>query len=124
MKKILLSVVFVLLFLNINIVLWEAPLVNCTWLPWCEIQNLIDKEVLKEWLWFEVLTNIIWQAIQFVAVIAVIALIISWFLYLISGWEEEKVKKSKTWIIWSIAWVFISISAWWIIGLLNKFTIW
>jgi len=41
-------------------------------------------------------------------------------MYLISGGEEEKVKKAKTWIIWSLVGVFLSISAWGIIGILNE----
>jgi hypothetical protein len=71
----------------------------------------------------ELVSNIIWQLMQFVAVIAVIALIISGIMYLVSWWAEEKVKKAKTWIMWSLIWVLLSISAWGIINMLNNIKI-
>jgi hypothetical protein len=40
--------------------------------------------------------------LQYVSVVAVIALMLSGFLYLLSGGEEEKTKKAKNWIIWSL----------------------
>jgi hypothetical protein len=66
---------------------------------------------------------VIWELIKYVAVVAVLSVMISGVLYLVSGWEEEKVKKAKTWIIWSLVWVFLSVSAWWMINLLNTLTI-
>jgi hypothetical protein len=66
---------------------------------------------------------LIWEFIKYVAVVAVITLMISGIMYLVSGWEEEKVKKAKTWIIWSLVWVFFSVSAWWIINVLNSLSI-
>jgi hypothetical protein len=60
---------------------------------------------------------------QIVAVVALFALIFSWVMYLISSWDEEKIKKAQKWIIYSLIWVFISVSAWWIINLINDFRI-
>ena len=105
---------------------WDAPTVNCYWLPGCpdtDIENPGEANLSYN-IWLRVIANIIGQAMQFVAVIAVIALILSGMMYLLSGWEEEKTKKAKTWIIWSLVWVFLSVSAWGIINLLNKITIW
>jgi hypothetical protein len=48
---------------------------------------------------------------------------LAWIMYLVSGWEDEKVKKAKKWIIWSLIWVLISTSAWAIINLVNSFKI-
>jgi hypothetical protein len=48
---------------------------------------------------------------------------IAWLFYIFSGWDEEKAKKAKMWIIWSLAWVVISVSAWWIINIINNFKI-
>ncbi len=116
----------VLLFSSINIVLAAAPEVNCVWLPGCEDSNMMvpSNANISENVWLELVTSIIWQVIQFVAVFAVITLILSGIMYLFSWWEEEKAKKAKTWIIWSLVWVIVSISAWWIIGILDKITIW
>jgi hypothetical protein len=40
--------------------------------------------------------------IKYTSVIAVIALMIAGIMYLISGGEEEKIKKAKRWIIWAL----------------------
>ena len=57
---------------------------------------------------------------QIVAVLSVFALVISWIMYMISAWDEEKANRAKRWIVWSLVWVFLSGSAWWIIILLNN----
>lgn len=102
------------------------PELNCIGLPWCKNTTATNTatEISSGNIWISVISSIIWQAIQFVAVIAVIALILSGIMYLLSWWEEEKIKKAKSWIIWSLVWVFLSISAWSIINILNKITIW
>jgi hypothetical protein len=61
--------------------------------------------------------------IKYTAVLAVLALMVSGIMYLISGGEEEKVNNAKKWIIWSLVGVFFSVSAWMIIGLINNFTL-
>lgn len=109
-KKILIFIV--LYVLNFNTYSDNEPNLYWAWLPWSDS----DENGMNA------ITNLIWEIIQFVAVIAVISLILSGFLYLISWWEEEKVKKAKNWIIWSLVWVFLSISAWWIINILNNIT--
>jgi len=118
-------VIFVVLFSWLNTVIAEVPDMNCFWLPGCEQEEITD---ISEWssdenVWIELVSNIIWQIIQFTAVIAIIALILSGIMYLLSGWEEEKTKKAKNWIIWSLVWVILSISAWWIINILNAIKI-
>ena len=118
---------------NIYIILWyftllisktnaEAPPINCIWLPWCKWDNISNPEVWDD-IWTQFIWALTWYTIQFVAVIAVLALIISGIMYLISWWDEEKVKKAKNWIIWSLVAVFLSISAWSIINILNNLQI-
>jgi len=101
----------------------QAPVVNCWGLPWCE-DEWVTMNPSNPWVsdnkWLEVISNLIWETIQFVAVVAVIALIISWIMYLLSWWDDEKVKKAKNWIIWSLVWVILSVSAWSIINMLNN----
>jgi hypothetical protein len=110
--------IFLLLFFSLtNFVYWVAswwPWVHCEGLPWCE-----------EWknVWLSFVSNLISEFIKFIAVMSVFAVIFSWIMYLLSAWDEEKTKKAKNWIIYSLIWVFISVSAWGIIDLLNNLRI-
>jgi len=56
-------------------------------------------------------------------VFAVIALMISGVMYMLSSGDEEKTKKARTWIIWSVVAVLLSISAYYIVNTLNEFNI-
>lgn len=87
----------------------DAPEVACKGLPGCGTKNPEKFFV-----------NAIDLFIQIVIVLAVFALIFSWIMYMVSAWDEEKAKNAKTWIIWSLIWVFLSSSAWWIVFLLNS----
>lgn len=102
------------------------PDLNCYWLPWCANNSKTDISNEKSsWnIGLSSISNLISQLIQFVAVFAVFALVVSGIMYLISLWDEEKAKRAKKWIIWALAWVILSITAWWIISMLNKITIW
>ncbi len=126
-KKIIITLLLILpsTVLVTNTYAADAPSVNCIWLPWCEetdkltpdSPNLENKNSLK-WIW-----NIVSELIKYVAVVAVLSVMISWVLYMTSWGEEEKIKKAKNWIIWSLVWVLLSISAWWIIEMLNAIKI-
>lgn len=98
----------------------REPEVACQWLPWCSNGDV-------SWLSAETTTSFISKFIgyfiQYIAAIAVIYLMIAWIMYLLSGWDDEKVKKAKKSIIWALVWVFVSISAWAIIGIVNTFKI-
>jgi hypothetical protein len=67
--------------------------------------------------------NFIALLIEYVAVIAVMAVMISGIMYILSGGEEEKVKKAKDWIIWSLLGVFFSVMGLFIINTLNNINI-
>lgn len=97
----------------------SPPDVVCDWLPGCSSGGAWQ----AGGAFFSFLWELISQTIQYVAVVAVIALMISGIMYLISGWEEEKVAKAKKMILWSLVWVLLSTSAWAIINLLNSFSI-
>jgi hypothetical protein len=113
--------IFVILFFSIiNFVYWtDWPPINCEWLPWCENWE----EVVTWKVWLNFIANAISEFISFIAVIAVFAVIFSWVMYLLSAWDEEKTKKAKNWIIYSLVWVLLSISAWGIVNLLNNLKI-
>ena len=94
-----------------------APTVNCGGLPWCwENANNVDSI-------YGVIGNIIALMIQYVTVLAVLAVMLWGLMYLLALWDEEKAKKAKNIIIWSLVWVFLSVSAWSIIGIVNNFNI-
>lgn len=94
-----------------------APTVNCGGLPWCwDDANNVDSI-------YGVIWNIIALMIQYITVLAVLAVMIWGIMYLLALWDEEKAKKAKNIIIWSLVWVFLSVSAWSIIGIVNNFNI-
>ncbi len=100
------------------------PWVVCNGLPWCksswvgQVDGTITDETFFGFIW-----NLISTSIQYVAVLSVLALVVAWIMYLVSSGEDEKVKKAKSAIIWSLVWVLVSTSAWAIINLLNSFKI-
>lgn len=96
----------------------NMPDINWTWLPWFDNEARAWENASLKWIW-----NLIWELIKYVSVVAVLSVMISWVMYMVSWGEEEKVKKAKSWIIWSLVWVFLSISAWWIINMLNNISL-
>lgn len=114
-KLLIISVIALTGFIQ-KIYAWNTPDIQCTGLPGCK----------SGWGWWWALpfvSNIIAQAIQYLAAIAVIALIVSGIMYVLSWGDEEKTKKAKNWIVWSIAGVVLSLSAWWIISILNNINV-
>lgn len=110
MKKIFLAVaIFIFNYISIFADSW--PSIQCTWLPWCGSgwTNALD------FLW-----HLVAELIKYVAVIAVGALILAWFMYIFSSGDEWKTKNARNWIIWSLVAVFISISGYFLINLINE----
>ena len=108
------------LFLLIWLFFWvkysfAAPNIPELWMPF----DGRSPASILDYSWWE----IVMLAIRYVAVVAVLALMLSWIMYLIAWWEEEKVKKAKSWIMWSLIWVLLSISAWGIINFINSLRI-
>ena len=96
---------FIVVILNFSILLAKWPPILDDWLPSSGVDNPIEK----------VFSNFIAEMIKYVAVLAVIALMISWVMYMFSDWEEEKTKKAKSWILWSLVAVILSISSYYIV---------
>jgi len=82
--------------------------IHCEWLPGCDSPT-------DTWVVEKVGSNIIAEMIKYIAVLAVIALMISGIMYMFSNWEEEKTKKAKSWILWSLTAVVLSISSYYLI---------
>jgi len=99
----------------------------CSGLPGCPKENFeVDvkgRQPTGDTAVFQFLAKVISQGIQYVAVVAVISLMISGIMFLLASGEEEKITKARKWIIWSLGGVLLSVSAWSIINLLNSFTI-
>lgn len=72
---------------------------------------------------FNVIGDVIATGIQYVAVIAVIAVMIGGIMYILSSWDEEKTKKAKNIIIWALVGVFLSVSAMALVNIVNNFRI-
>lgn len=123
MKKIFFILIWFFFYLNsayawisISIGWWwwwsDWPNIACEWLPWCGTSNSWDA---LNFIW-----NLVAELIKYVAVIAVIALIFAWFMYIFSWWDDTKAKNARKWIIWSLVAVFISISGYFLINLINE----
>lgn len=72
---------------------------------------------------FSIIWTLIATWIKYVAVLAVLAVMVWGIMYLISSGQEEKTKKAKSVIIWALVWVFISVMAWSLINIINNFII-
>ncbi len=122
-------IIFVLLF-YINCVFADVNKLKLpdVWLPDLSKKDEVLWGFIKietiSWenaLWF--ITAIVYEAIKYTWVLAIIALIIWWIFYIISFWEPEKTKKAKDIIIYSLVWVVLSISAYAIISIINNLSL-
>lgn len=70
------------------------------------------------------LTKWIAEWIKYVWLLAVISLIIGWFMYMISYWSDDKTKKAKNIIMYSIIGVLVSIAAYSLVDIINNISLW
>ena len=108
---------FIVYITSFAILFSAAPEIGCAGLPGCSDSASSEADI------FDVIGNIISLMIQYIAVLAVLAIMLGWIMYLVSSWDEEKTKRAKNVIIWALVWVFLSITAWSIIAILNNFSI-
>ncbi len=122
MKKFIIS-----LFIGVSLFIWnvsawvfddtDTSIKYCQWNE-CWLQQWVDK--VKEWVseletdekFSEYIQKIIIYLLWFLTLIAVIYVIYAWFNILISWWNEEKVKKSKSTIFYVIIWIVVIWFAW------------
>ena len=114
-KRYLYIVLLFILNSNTRVFASNPPQIPELWLP----GDFYDETDVITEVWWDLISTLI----KYVAVIAVLSLMLSWIMYLLSWWEDEKIKKAKNWIIWSLVWVIFSISAWWIVDLINNLEI-
>lgn len=67
-----------------------------------EIQNSWIQWLVTIWKWSEYVQKIVAYWLSFLAIVAVLLIIYAGFNLLISIWDEEKAKKSKTIIIFAL----------------------
>lgn len=78
------------------------------WETYCYSHICEDRVTKTDLTWFiKIITDIINWANWFIWLIVVIMIIYAWFLTLTSLWDEEKLKKSKSIIIYIAVWLFI-----------------
>ena len=100
-----------------------APTINCYGLPGCDGSakgSPSDATQLSNNSFWEAIVQIISFVMPYIAVAAIVAIMISWVMYLLSAWDEDKVNRAKKWIIWSLVWVILSTTSWYIIGVLGN----
>lgn len=92
---------------------------NEFWLPsFYEWDGFIKKENPVNFLFV-----IIREVTKYVAILAIIATMIGWLMFLFSAWNDEKVKKAKNVIIYSIIWVLVSIASFTLVDIINNLTL-
>lgn len=86
----------------VTAIYWKT---NC----WSLFQINCTNQANLEWI-PNIIVKIINWANGFVWVFVIIMIIYAWFLTLTSGWDEDKLKKSKSIILYIIIWIFILFS--------------
>lgn len=114
MKKIILIVLLFILF-SWDLVQAAAPAINWAGLPWASWwDNAVIDTYIPRW---------IATLIKYTSVLAVLSVTISWIMYNMSFWQEDKAKKAKAWVTYSLIWVLISTSAYAIISIVNSISL-
>lgn len=117
MKKYFFSLLALTALLGWTAYAVNTPEINCGGLPGCKSGNKVSGGV------FDIIGNVIALLIQYVAVFAVIMVMVGGIMFLISTGDEERVKRAKKIIIWSLVGVLLSVSAWLLIGFINRIVI-
>lgn len=102
---------FIVFISNISSAIAAVPDINCWGLPCPSTEGNL----------YNVIGNVIATGIKYVAVIAVIAVMIGGIMYILSSGQEEKTKQAKNIIIWALVGTFLSVSAMWLISIVNNF---
>lgn len=126
MKKILFILVWLSSF-TYTVFAQQVPWINSSGLPWDQNTELWIPSSATDYdnTPFESLADfVIGYFIQFVAVVAVLSLMISGIMLIVSWGEEEKFKKAKTWFTWSLTGVVLALMALYIINFINRLSVW
>ena len=125
MKKI-----FLIILLFCSLITLNTVYSSCEYTEWAYVsKNLNDcfdsdstvvapkPKLVRTWL-KSVINDWITRIAVFLSVMAVWWIVYWSFMLSISTWEDEKIKKWKDIVKWSIIWFLAVISAWWLISIL------
>lgn len=140
-SKILLSTAsfFILFIFSFNIsladctdffCLWDNPqkIQYCDWSDWteCSLSWWIS-QVKGQVIWIETertfsqyIQDIVAYLIWFLFFVAIVYVLYAWFKILVSSWEEEELKKSKSIIAYVIIWIILIFLAYSIVNFVMK----
>jgi len=142
-SKILLSTAsfFILLFFSFNtsfagddctsfFCLWDNPqkIQYCDWSDWTEcslswwisqVWNKVDW-IVNDRTFSQYIQDIIAYLIWFLFFVALVYVLYAWFKILVSSWEEEELKKSKSIIAYVIIWIILIFLAYSIVNFVMK----
>lgn len=104
---------------NANVDDLNSSFQNDAWLPTFNVWKWFIKTE-SPYYFALVITK---QIIMYTGIIAVIAVMIWWITYLVSLWNDEKIKKAKNIIIYSIVWVLVSILSYTFVDIINSLTL-
>ena len=105
------SIVYAILWFVI-VKISNALVTTTYWKTNCSNQyqmNCVNQTDLS-WFWAIIVKVINWTN-SFVWLIVILLIIYAWFLVLTSSWDEEKLKKAKSIIIYIAIWLFILIAS-------------
>lgn len=139
LRKIILLFIWIIVLLNIgstqaiSISIWWGSS-GCKYSEWSDLSSFLDgckpstvvwasdmkvegwfKEKINQWI--KNISLILW-------VLAVWSLVYAWLLMQLSAWEDEKIKKGKNLIKWTLIWFLLLISASGIIYLVVNVFFW
>lgn len=89
---------------------WEGTCWIDKWL--LEVENLNIAIVETTRPFSQYIQDIVQYILWFLAIIATLMIIYSWFNLLFSAWDEEKAKKTKSIISYAVLWLIIIFLAW------------
>jgi len=84
---------------------------ECSLEKWVEYTKWVDW-VVTSWTASAYIQKIVIYVLSFLKLVSVLIIIYAGFNMLTSSWNEEKVKKSKTIIVFAIIWLAIIYLAW------------
>ena len=95
-----------------------------------DFSNDAGLPTFNEWKWFIKYETpyyfaliVIKKLIEFVWIFAIITMMIWWIMFLTSLWVEEKIKKARSIITYSIVWVLVSVLSYVLVDIVNNISL-
>lgn len=137
MKKILILLTILLSFWTISVSAMEVDNIkedfdfylDANKIVWNFDENLDETEISTtdfsiEWWFKTTIYNWVKNISTILFLISIFAIVYGWLMMTLSAWEDEKIKKAKDIIKWSMLWFLALISAWAIITIVINLIFW